>query len=247
LALDNSEEATAQRLALEEDLAKETTDLGKTQKDHAYDEQKDALDTEYKDYETYINDKIKVIDNYLKQPGQIMSDAMDIVNNRSDALYNDLIAWNKVYGSGVTADVTSAWNSTFEIMEKYRDGLGQLNAQYAMSQVSGDSIPKYMGGGTAGGTPALDNLFGGKISLEPPMNQVQGVGAGLFSPTGLPQYGSASGAGGIVVNIPISVIGGLDKSVLPDLQNIIEAAFAKLNDAMLNRGYVRSVSDFATG
>jgi hypothetical protein len=137
LTLDKSEEATAQRLKLEEDLAKQTKDLGKEQTQHGYDEQKDALDTEYKDYETYINDKVKVIDEYLKQPGQIMGDAMDIANKKSESLYNDLIAWNKKYGSGITADVTAAWNDTYKIMNKYRDEAGQLNAQYALAQVGG--------------------------------------------------------------------------------------------------------------
>ena len=248
LTLDKSEEATAQRLKLEEDLAKQTKDLGKEQTQHGYDEQKDALDTEYKDYETYINDKVKVIDEYLKQPGQIMGDAMDIANKKSESLYNDLIAWNKKYGSGITADVTAAWNDTYKIMNKYRDESGQLNAQYALAQVGGVEYADVSGGGSN----FLQNILAGGAGtptkmVEPPINPSSSVSQNLFSPTGLPQTSSAGAMGGIVFNIPISVLGGLDKSVLPDLQNIIEAAFSKINDAMLNRGYVRSVSDFATG
>jgi TP901 family phage tail tape measure protein len=61
LALDTSSESKAKQLELQDDLTKQLTDLNKTQRDHSYKTQEDALDDEYTLYETQINKKIDLI------------------------------------------------------------------------------------------------------------------------------------------------------------------------------------------
>ena len=113
LQFDDSEEAAAKRLLLEEDLAEKKRNLNDTEYDRSVEVQKDALDEEYDRYEENINRKLEAIEAYLEQSGQIAQDAIAMIESRSDAFYQSLLAWNRIYGTGIDSDITGAWNRTF--------------------------------------------------------------------------------------------------------------------------------------
>jgi len=131
LAMDDSEEAKAKRLALQDEEAKKKEEIAKYQRDHQYSEEKEALDQDYKNFETVIDAKVRVIEEYLEKSGQIANDAMDMINNKSSAFYASLIEWNRVYGDGIDATVKEAWDSTYAVLEKYKNLNDQIDYQYA--------------------------------------------------------------------------------------------------------------------
>lgn len=98
LQFDTSAEGTKKRLELEEELAEAKRDLEDYQHDYSIDQQKDALDREEQRFEEYINGQIDEIDRYLDKTGEITAEAIRLINERSEALFNDLIQYNRAYG-----------------------------------------------------------------------------------------------------------------------------------------------------
>lgn len=98
LQFDTSAEGTKKRLELEEELAEAKRDLEDYQHDYSIDQQKDALDREEKRFEEYINGQIDEIDRYLDKTGEITAEAIRLINERSEALFNALIQYNRAYG-----------------------------------------------------------------------------------------------------------------------------------------------------
>ena len=98
LQFDTSAEGTKKRLELEEELAEAKRDLEDYQHDYSIDQQKDALDREEERFEEYINGQIDEIDRYLDKTGEITAEAIRLINERSEALFNDLIQYNRAYG-----------------------------------------------------------------------------------------------------------------------------------------------------
>jgi hypothetical protein len=137
LSLDDSEEARAKRLALEEEAAKQQKEIENDLYDNSIKQQEDALDKSLEGYTDDVNAKIKVIDDYLKQSGQIVQDAIELINQKSDTLFQELMDWNLTYGDGLRETVVNAWDSAYSVLEKYRDALGGINFEHASSQLKG--------------------------------------------------------------------------------------------------------------
>lgn len=250
ISLDDSEEAAAERRKLEEQEAEAKKAIEKEQRDKSYDDQEDALDNEYSLFEEFINEKIKVIEDFLSQPGAIMAQAIDIVNEKGSELYDALIAWNKEYGSGIDSDVTSAWNDAYEMLEKYKNELGNLDVQYVLALLAGATTPEYHSGGLVkkyhdggivnGGnnSEVFAKLMANEVVVTP--NQI-----GNFFKNTLPELSRlASNQLKFDNLISLNVQGNLDSSVIPDIERVVNLAVDKINAAMQGRGYVRSANQF---
>jgi hypothetical protein len=59
-----------------------------------------------------------------------------------------------------------------------------------------------------------------------------------------PQYESSGGGINIENFCKLIVEGNLDKTVLPDIDKILNKAIEKLNSSMHNRGYLRNANSF---
>lgn len=159
LKLDDSEEAKAKRLKLEEEAAKIQKDINKTQRDQGFKEEEKALDSDYGIYEKYIKDKIKVIDDYLSKSGQITLDAIALINQKSSGFYEELISWNRIYGDGIDMTITNAWNNAYDALERYRNLAGKIDYQFALNAIKEaekaanallESLNSLGGGGSGG-------------------------------------------------------------------------------------------------
>jgi hypothetical protein len=132
LQFDTSEEGRKRRLELDEELADKQRDLEDEQYDYSADKQKEALDDEYERFEDIVDAKIKVIEDYLEQTGTITAEAIALLEGRSDAFYQSLLEWNRVYGSGVDNDIVSAWDRAFNAVATYASaanaGIASANA-----------------------------------------------------------------------------------------------------------------------
>lgn len=121
LQFDTSAEGTKKRLELEEELAEAKRDLEDYQHDYSIDQQKDALDREERRFEKYINGQIDEIDRYLDKTGEITAEAIRLINERSEALFNDLIQYNRAYGDSLDQTVINAWNGAIGKVNEYKE------------------------------------------------------------------------------------------------------------------------------
>lgn len=121
LQFDTSAEGTKKRLELEEELAEAKRDLEDYQHDYSIDQQKDALDREEERFEEYINGQIDEIDRYLDKTGEITAEAIRLINEHSEALFNDLIQYNRAYGDSLDKTVLDAWNGAIGKVNEYKE------------------------------------------------------------------------------------------------------------------------------
>ena len=324
LSLDNSEEAAAKRLTLQDTLTSQVNDLNKTQSDKQYSDEQTALDNElaaYKDaedqkiaaiqkeedaykaasdaeitalkdqetaikanaqsqidaisaqenaldvqlknYTTAIQAQEKAIDDYLSHSGQVAQDALALYAQGGASLYAQLIAWNAQYGTGIEQDVTKAWDDASAAALYYAQIASQITNVNAnlISTVADVAAAKkaagFSGGGLAvGGTEGRDSvsakLTPGEYVLTKPEVDAIGVEnlsswknsriAGISSSgRGIPGV-SSTNSNQMHFEMPITVQGNLDRSVLPDMEKMVNKAFEKLNSVMLQRGWKRTVN-----
>lgn len=144
LRYDDSAEANAKRLKLYEELSDAQAELDELNHEREISLQEKALDDEYKRYEEQLNKQIKAIDDYLSKEGQIRQDAMALIDNKSQELYNRLLQYNRQYGDGVDQTITDAWNKAYAALGQYGGGvinfLSQVNSILASLDTQIDSL-----------------------------------------------------------------------------------------------------------
>ena len=153
LQFDTSAEGTKKRLELEEELAEAKRDLEDYQHDYSIDQQKDALDREEERFEEYINGQIDEIDRYLDKTGEITAEAIRLINERSEALFNDLIQYNRAYGDSLDQTVIDAWNGAIGKVNEYKEACDRAyeSASRAASLGGGSSYtPSSSSSGNSG-------------------------------------------------------------------------------------------------
>jgi chemotaxis protein histidine kinase CheA len=295
LSLDNSQEAAAQRLKLQDTLTTQTADLNKTQADKQYTDQQTALDNElaaykaekdgeiaaiqsaedaYKSasdariklieneqsaldnnlkvYTTNIQNQEKAIDDYVSKSGIMVQDALQLIATNSATLYQDLINWNAVYGTGIENDVTKAWMDAsaaaayYQAIVSANSGLiNTVKDVYAAKKASGFASGGLVVGGIEGQDSVHTKLMPGEGVLNKTAMNFLGVSGLNNLNRGLPATTSTGGNGGIQISMPISVAGNLDKAILPDLEKMISKTFEKLNSTLAQRGIRRTTNQYA--
>ena len=164
LALDDSAESKKRQLELREELEEELSDLDETQREHEIELTENRLDEEYELYKQYIEnqktllqtqfdlldqeydvlqDTIDAIDEFLSKSGLIGQAALERMAQMGPDLYEELVAWNEVYGSGIEEDIVRAWNEAVRALEEYNNLLdvilGKSDFGSGNSYIPGDS------------------------------------------------------------------------------------------------------------
>ncbi len=169
LKLDNSPEAKAKILKLQEQLAAQTDKINKETADHKLKLEKDALEKEKKRFDDSIKDKVQVIQNYLKQTGKITQDALDMIKNHGQQLYGQLLEWNRVYGDGIDQTIIDAWNKGYDAVQHYSELLIEIKDQQTLVdhyKAISDSVVKPWDDATNAVQTYIDKL--NEIPKEPP-------------------------------------------------------------------------------
>lgn len=149
LQFDTSAEGTKKRLELEEELAEAKRDLEDYQHDYSIDQQKDALDREEERFEEYINGQIDEIDRYLDKTGEITAEAIRLINERSEALFNDLIQYNRAYGDSLDKTVLDAWNGAIGKVNEYKEACDRAYESASRAASLGGGGSSIGGGGSS--------------------------------------------------------------------------------------------------
>ena len=292
LALDDSEEARAQRIEMEEDAASLEEDISKDKEDRVYDLKIEALDRAEKAFEDNINRQMKLLDSQIEQ----FRDQMAVIDENTKSVVglgkqiyqygqaatlsiNSVIA--KLAEQGIKIDATNGkirtmiqnWISQgltieqvtqkaaryYQLMQRLLSmGINPNNpSQNWMFQESG-VMPYHNGGVVENHHSGAPDFAGGKqsnevfaklltgelVATEGQMNNfMKNILPSIASrPMGVP---TSSTKGGIEVNMPITVMGNMDDSVLPKMETMIKQTITKLNDNLINRGFTRTATDFS--
>lgn len=126
IQFDNSAEAQKRRLELLDELNSAQQDLSDYQQDHDYDTKQDALDQELENFKNSMDARKEIIEQQQEQIQNMMNDdynlymqAIALIEGRTDQFYNDLVEWNKIYGTHVTQDVINTWNEAYTALDTY--------------------------------------------------------------------------------------------------------------------------------
>lgn len=119
LSLDDSREAQIERGSLLEQLAELQKDLEDTQREHSIEAQKDALDEDLENFESQIDDKIDVIEDFLDDNQKLTQEAMDRINNEGDALFDDLLSYAMKYTDKTRLEIETMWDDAKKAAEGY--------------------------------------------------------------------------------------------------------------------------------
>lgn len=132
LANDDSREAQVKRNELLEQMKEKQEELAEYQHDYSYEQQQDALDRELEAYEDEKQAEIDELRDYLSNAGDLYQAAVERINNNFDTLFEDLLEWNRKYGTGLDQDVIGPWSRIVDLMEQARMLYGSYNFEGAL-------------------------------------------------------------------------------------------------------------------
>ena len=144
LSLDNSSEAQAQKLQVQDELKKAQQDLTNTQQDHSTKVQQDALDASYAAYEVKVNLAIKQIEgitasstaDFASQLAAILGkmSAPDIKNSKSGgSTTGNSLPTRRYHEGGIVGDSTPIKSN--EVLAKLLKGEGVYTPEQAQNFV----------------------------------------------------------------------------------------------------------------
>jgi len=221
------------------------------------DNQIELIEEQFEIQKEFYEKEIDLLQDYLSKAGLIRADAMAMFKNQSAGLIQELINWNKISGTSVDEDITEPWNLAIQAKKDFYDidgggGGGGTGEEGGEDSSTGEGGFKKLipfvtehEGGVAGGVPKLKEteIFAKLLKGEVIANDSQ---IKNFMNNILPKIAGiseGSGANGDF-NIPIvmNINGNLDKSVLPEMKEMIAET---MNKALSKRGIKRNVKTYS--
>jgi TP901 family phage tail tape measure protein len=247
LQFDNSEEGNARRLELEEQRAEKTADIAEYQADRTYDIEIEALDREAEAYEKMIDMQIAGVQTIIDGYDSVIAK----INEMIDALSKVSSAASGTGVSTAVAKTTTAKKASTTTTIKTTDTTIRGQEINANKDLNGNGIIGFNSGGSfetnsEGLIRVHPNEIGAilnksQISAAAPMASFM---SSIMKNSSTPQISSNNvGGGGVSIgDIQISVAGNLDKTVLPDLKEMI---MKTITDATRNTGTLRNAKSFS--
>jgi hypothetical protein len=266
LQFDNSEEAVAKRLLLQEKLSKKQKELENIQYDNSIDIQKDALDKEYDDYKNLMDSKIKVLDDYLNDEDRITKDAMRKMQKYSADMMESLSTAASGFGNALSTSFNTAMDSMLIKLQQLRTEAesvaastpsvywwGSENQKMSLNPSSNEIARKKLFGYHDGGI--VDGLNLGNNEVMAKLLKGEGVytasQADNFIKNTLPNLANVinNSNSGIsiekVMDLYLTVQGNMDSSVLPNIEKIVNSSMNKSINSLFQRGVVRPANSFS--
>jgi TP901 family phage tail tape measure protein len=259
LALDDSEAAKAERLKLEEDAADQELDINKDKEDRIYDLKIEELDAQYEKYKEDMDKQIELIDTKISRLQKEQSSVGGVGKSYSGLAVTATTALKQVMSmldaQGLVTDknrkkveeiVKKFLDAKMSAEEAYKATMKLLNAGRVITDSSGRTgidlngdgrVDRYHEGGFVGDLKSNEE-FAKLLDGELVVTQQQMY---KFMSSTLPKI-TSMGGGNMSISMPINVAGNLDKSVLPDLQDMVEKTMVKINGNMKRRGHVRQTN-----
>lgn len=164
LALDDSREARAERVALQEDLAALQKELRYEQEDHAYEMQIDALDRQAADYAESRQAEITALKNSISSAEKLQQMAIERLKEQWETILPKILQWNSDIGNSLNVDIIEQWNLACQAVQKYGsiveavaaltkenfEESGAIDTSAPGSVDLSEVLPQFHSGGTVG-------------------------------------------------------------------------------------------------
>lgn len=125
--LENDDSAWAQKrkLELQEKLHTAQDDLGEFEDEHALDLALDALDNAYNAQEAQIQAEMDALEEKLNDPEALYNQALADIKNNTGSLYQEMLEFNRKYGTGNDEDVKDIYEEAYKTLLEYEDVNGK--------------------------------------------------------------------------------------------------------------------------
>ena len=111
---DTTESGLAKQIELRQQIVDAKEEITKDENDLAFELKQKELD-----------DEIDAIEEYLDKTGKITADAMERIEkdikNGTTVLKEELIRWNRLYGTSIDSDITNMWESASTAFSRFSD------------------------------------------------------------------------------------------------------------------------------
>lgn len=141
VSADTSDAGIKKKLDLQKQLADAQKALTDYQFNYSIDQQKQALedtqtelDKQYQAKEDEIQKEVDAIDKAANDEVNIREQAMKLIDSKSQTFYNQLIEYNKKFGTGISQDIVNAWNAAYTSLANY--GAKQLDVLSTLEQLT---------------------------------------------------------------------------------------------------------------
>lgn len=119
LEYDDSAWAQKKKLQLLQDLRDAQKELNDFEKDHALEKAQELIDDTYDAQEEEIDKEIELIEEKEDHAKNLRDQAISDLQTADRKMYEDMIAWNAQYGSGIDQDITEKWENATQSMSNY--------------------------------------------------------------------------------------------------------------------------------
>lgn len=126
--IENDDSAWAQRrkLELQEELVAAQDELNEFEDEHALDMVLNALEDAYDSQEAQIQAEMDALDEMLNDPEAIYNKALMEIKNNTGSLYQEMLEYNKKYGTGNDEDVKNIYEEAYKSLLAYKDLYGKV-------------------------------------------------------------------------------------------------------------------------
>lgn len=118
-------------------MAELQKELADAQADYAYETQVDSLDKMQEAYEDQKDAEIEKLENSISSQQKLYDMAISYIESNWNTLYDELIAWNYEYGTSLSTEIESAWNSAIEAAKRYGSFVAAMDATTGISSSGG--------------------------------------------------------------------------------------------------------------
>lgn len=188
----DSRAAQAEQRKLQEELAKLQKELTDAQDEHYRDSLDARLDDEADAFEQQKKDEIEQLKETIDSEAKLYKQAIDYINKNWDSLYRKLLQWNSKYGSGIDSDITKAWETAKDAVDKYggsiesaMEKIKEMQSRIQSTNMNGNynQVGDGSSGGSSGGSGASSGSGSGSGGTTGYGKAVAKYGA---APTGKP-------------------------------------------------------------
>jgi TP901 family phage tail tape measure protein len=236
IQFDNSQEAKAKRLKLEEDKAEKIEEITQFQADRTYDIQIEALDAEYEAYARMIDQQLAGIDAIISGFDAMIAKINELIDTLSKL--SDSSSGSGGFGSAVQSDISKIISKTLPLKPSQMKRYGYLfhdgglveshhDGDFAGSLKSNEVFSKLLKGEYVSTEAQMKNFLS---DILPRMM----IGSNAM-------IQNKSGNGDISINMPITIEGNADESLLPKIKNMVSEV---IYEGMKNKGYRRNVNSY---
>ena len=141
LSLDNSGDMAieSRKKELAEKIAEIQDEIAEEQSDRYIELMEQAYDEDYENYEKKQQEKVDKLQEELDESGMLVQEAISRIETEGTALYDELINYNSIYGTGIDSDVTKNWEKATAALEKYKNALDEWDVRYALEHMNSGS------------------------------------------------------------------------------------------------------------